>query len=124
MVENHDWTQDKFGQGIPSGINYDKMRDTNNFNPIENESLHSYTERLYSWIKNIEEVNLNAHVHGRKVWFTHRNPTSCWLCDTITIHWKLHETLIHIRETLPNSGKLHHFKSNGKTLSLIQTEEL
>ncbi len=118
-----DWTKDRFGQGIPSGIRYDKMRDTHNFDPIENESLYNYTERLYQWIKNLEDINLNAHVFGRKTWFTHRDPTSCWLCDTITIHWKLHETLRNIQSTLPNDGKDHIFKlSPQNTLTLTHNQ--
>ncbi len=119
-----DWTKDKFGQGIPSGIRYDKMRDNNNFDPIQQETLYNYTERLYKWIKNIEEINLNAHIFGRKTWYTHRDPTACWLCDTITIHWKLHETLRNIQSTLPNDGKDHIFTSSSTTGTLTLTHDV
>ncbi len=125
MSEPVDWTKDRFGQGIPEGIQYDKMRDNNNFKPIINESLHSYTERLYQWIKTYEDINLTAHVHGRKVWFTHRNPTNCWLCDYITISWILHETLRNIQETLPNDGKDHVFTLiNNKVTLLLKPSNL
>lgn len=106
MVEdNQPWNQDRFGNHIPSDTRYDKMRDTSNFDAIENETLEGYVDRIYNWIKNQEQINTTAHIYGRKMWYTHKNPTTCWICDDITIQWKLFEVLQNISKMLPPDTK-------------------
>ncbi len=93
MIETPNWNMDKFGVAQPSGQQYLGKRESEAFTPIENELLSGYCRRLLALIQKQETVNTQAHIYGRKTWFTHKTPSTCWLCDDINVMWMMYEVL-------------------------------
>lgn len=105
MIETPNWNKDKFGTVIEGTKNYFRHRteDLTSFAPFEGEAIDGYCRRIMEKIKKWEEVNLEAHVYnGRKMWYTHMNPSGCWICDGINYLWILHETTQQIGNLFPN----------------------
>ncbi len=44
---------------------------------IESEGLDEYLTRMSDSITAIENLS-----EGHKIWFTHKNPYGCWICDS------------------------------------------
>ncbi len=57
-----------------NAINRTRTRD---FNRIESEGLDEYLTRMADSITGLEALS-DTH----KIWFTHKNPYGCWICDT------------------------------------------
>ena len=105
VIEKTNWNLDKFGHPIEGSKNYMRHRkeDLGQFNPIEGESLDTYQRRIMNKIKQWEEINLEAHVYnGRKMWYTHKNPSGCWICDGINYLWILQETINQVANLYEN----------------------
>ncbi len=110
-----DWSLDKFGQAQPPGSLYaNQLRKNDIVKPIENETVAGFTTRIMNMIQKQEEINTQAHIYGRKTWFTHRTPSTCWLCDDINYMWQLFESLVAICESLPNKGTSHVYTYTNK----------
>lgn len=82
-----DWNRDRYGNHVESVERFFKRRlDTMaNLSPIDGETYRGWIERQHKTVKNWEDVNVGAHIYGRKMWHTHKNPSGCWICDGITI---------------------------------------
>ncbi len=44
---------------------------------IENEGLDEYLTRMSDSVTALENLS-----EGHKIWFTHKNPYGCWICDS------------------------------------------
>lgn len=55
-------------------------RKTRDFNRIDNEGLDEYLTRMADSITGLEALS-DTH----KIWFTHKNPYGCWICDTFEL---------------------------------------
>ncbi len=44
---------------------------------IESEGLDEYLTRMSDSVTAIENLS-----EGHKIWFTHKNPYGCWICDS------------------------------------------
>ncbi len=89
-----DWSKDKFGNHQGANLSrFSEIRTSDKFKPIERESLNGYVKRLQKLCAEQENTNLGAHVYGRKMWFTHKTPSECWICNDINIMWQLIDTL-------------------------------
>ncbi len=53
-----------------------KMRTNRDFNRIESEGLDEYLTRMVDQITSLENLS-DTHT----IWFTHKNPYGCWICD-------------------------------------------
>jgi len=57
-----------------------KMRSNKDFNKIESEGLDEYLTRMVDQITSLENLS-DTHT----IWFTHKNPYGCWICDLIQL---------------------------------------
>ncbi len=118
-ITTPNWNIDKFGEKQGSTLyNHEKRENNQAYTPIEGETLAGYTRRLATLIQNLENINLNAHTgrSGTKMWFTHRTPSSCWLCDQLNVMWFIYETLNLV--SLSMGGETLVFKSKDAKLVL------
>ncbi len=53
---------------------------TRDFNRIESEGLDEYLTRMVDQITSLENLS-DTHT----IWFTHKNPYGCWICDLIQL---------------------------------------
>jgi hypothetical protein len=117
VIETPNWNKDKFGEPVETGTDYFKKRETTKFTPIVGETLGGYCRRMQSAIYEQEKINITAHTGGRKVWFTHRTPSECWICNDINAMWFLFETM----NMMPNKEKLV-FQDDKGMLKLVQVD--
>jgi len=54
------------------------------------EELTAYARRLDEYIQ-----RLVWNSEGHRMWFTHKNPAGCWICDLIFIIEQLRTSVIH-----------------------------
>ena len=57
---------------------------------VDGEKLDSYARRLDEYIQ-----RLVWNSEGHRMWFTHKNPNGCWICDIIFIIEQLRTSIIH-----------------------------
>jgi hypothetical protein len=94
MIDTPDWNKDKFGTDIEGTNRYFKRRESKKYQPIEGETVAGYVRRLTTnIIPQLEETNTGAHIYGRKMWFTHRTPSECWICEELNVLWYMVEVL-------------------------------
>ncbi len=67
--------------------------------PLQNETLSQYVQRMTVTVKELTTIS-DAHIYGRKVWWTHSSPSPCWICD-------LRDFVNIIHQILLESDKLH-----------------
>lgn len=118
-----DWSRDRYGNHVESTQRYYQYRKDNllDFQPIDGEAADGYTRRIANMLQKWENINTEAHIYGRKMWHTHKNPSGCWLCDGITILWMLYETYNMVCQSLPDNGRFHTFQHKDGKLTLVQT---
>lgn len=123
MIETPNWNQDKFGAYQEEGNRFYKHRIDGliDLQPIDNEIVEGYTRRIANKIKTIEDTAMEAHVYGRKMWYTHKQPR-CFICDLIATSWLLYEQYNMICQALPDKGTKHIFKNNGKRFIITPME--
>lgn len=56
------------------------MKRNREFNRIESEGLDEYLTRMVDQLTGLENLS-STHT----VWFTHKNPYGCWICDLIQL---------------------------------------
>lgn len=119
MIESPNWNQDKFGAPIESTQRYFKRRESGKYQPIEGETVAGYCRRLSTnIIPQLEETNTSAHIYGRKMWFTHRTPSECWICEELNVMWYMYEIL----NMMPNNENLVFKTKKGKlTIETIES---
>ncbi len=47
---------------------------------IESEGLDEYLTRMSDSVTALENLS-----EGHKIWFTHKNPYGCWICDSLLL---------------------------------------
>ncbi len=47
---------------------------------IDSEGLDQYLERMGDQVTALEGLS-----DGHKIWFTHKNPYGCWICDALDL---------------------------------------
>ncbi len=60
----------------------------------DGESLESYLPRLTEFLSKLEWQS-----EGHRMWYTHKNPYSCWICELIQVGRELESILMDIRDT-------------------------
>ena len=120
--DDEDWSVDRFGNHKAAGdTRYFQPRTSEKFNPIDNETVTGYIRRLLRLIKEQEDINTSAHIYGRKMWFTHKTPSECWICNEINIMWIQQEVMQRIANILPHpDNTVFKYDANNK-LTLIDT---
>ncbi len=56
-------------------------------------------EALDTWLSRISEhfSKLEWQSEGHRMWYTHKNPYSCWICELLQIGRSLEAELVDIR---------------------------
>lgn len=57
---------------------------------IDGEKLDAYCGRLDEYIQ-----RLVWNSEGHRMWYTHKNPHGCWICDVLFIIEQLRDGVIH-----------------------------
>ncbi len=47
---------------------------------IDSEGLDEYLTRMSDSVTALENLS-----EGHKIWFTHKNPYGCWICDSLLL---------------------------------------
>ncbi len=47
---------------------------------LEDEDFEMYLTRMSDHITSLENLS-----EGHKIWFTHKNPYGCWICDSLLL---------------------------------------
>ncbi len=50
------------------------------YKKIEGEGFDEYLTRMSDHITSLENLS-----EGHKIWFTHKNPYGCWICDSLLL---------------------------------------
>lgn len=124
MIETPNWNQDKFGAYQEEGNRFYKHRVDGllDLKPIDNEIIEGYTRRIANKLKQLEDVAMEAHVYGRKMWYTHKQPR-CFICDLISSVWLLYEQYNMICQALPENGRQHIFRAKGDNFTIQPLEQ-
>ena len=63
----------------------------------DGEDLDSYMRRLDEYIQ-----RLDWQSEGHRLWYTHKNPYGCWICDLLFIVGQVRDVLSHERSSAQN----------------------
>ncbi len=47
---------------------------------LEDEDFEMYLTRMSDHVTSLENLS-----EGHKIWFTHKNPYGCWICDSLLL---------------------------------------
>ncbi len=50
------------------------------YRKLESEDFSEYLTRMSDHITSLENLS-----EGHKIWFTHKNPYGCWICDSLLL---------------------------------------
>ncbi len=50
------------------------------YKKLETEDFSEYLTRMSDHITSLENLS-----EGHKIWFTHKNPYGCWICDSLLL---------------------------------------
>ncbi len=77
---------------------------------------------MASLIQKLENTNMDAHTGraGKKMWFTHKTPSECWICNEINIMWFLYESLNLVSN---HQNTLYFTNDNGKLILTTPTQQ-
>ncbi len=50
------------------------------YKKLEGEDFSEYLTRMSDHITSLENLS-----EGHKIWFTHKNPYGCWICDSLLL---------------------------------------
>ncbi len=64
-----------------------------NINRVDGESLNDYLGRITELLSKLEWQS-----EGHRMWYTHKNPYSCWICELLQIGRGLESELMDIRD--------------------------
>ncbi len=56
------------------------MRNRFEYKKLEGEDFSEYLTRMSDHITSLENLS-----EGHKIWFTHKNPYGCWICDSLLL---------------------------------------
>lgn len=78
-----DWNIDNFNKKLEesTGYNFNKQRQSSTFIPYEHETLGTYIIRLERASEELNEISNQAHIYGKRMWYTHKTPSQCWICE-------------------------------------------
>ncbi len=63
-------------------------------------------EALNTWLSRISEhfSKLEWQSEGHRMWYTHKNPYSCWICELLQIGRSLEAELMDLGRSEPESN--------------------
>ncbi len=78
------------------------MNDKRNPNVIrgDGETIESYKSRLDAFVQRIEWQS-----EGHRMWYTHKNPSGCWICELLQICRLMLDEIV-AREPTKGSGDI------------------
>jgi len=72
-------------------MKYDR-KDNPDINRADGESLDDYLPRVSERISKLEWQS-----EGHRMWYTHKNPYSCWICELLQVIRGLEGELVDVR---------------------------
>ncbi len=70
-------------------------------NRRDDESLEDYLSRTSELFSKLEWQS-----EGHRMWYTHKNPYSCWICELLQIGRGLESELVVFRHTDRKTGEI------------------
>lgn len=64
------------------------------------ETLDSYLGRVSELLDRIQ-----WQFEGHRMWYTHKNPYGCWICDILFLGRQLYDEILVARPDRPNEGE-------------------
>ncbi len=71
---------------------YDRKNNPS-INRIDGESLNDFLGRITEFLSKLEWQS-----EGHRMWYTHKNPYSCWICELLQVGRGLESELMDIRD--------------------------
>lgn len=114
MEDNNYWNTDNYGDKLEQsrGYNVNTKRATGNFLPTQFELLETYIKRLRGIHLEMSSVSQTSHINGHKMWYTHRTPSGCWICELDNLGNYAIDIVEQMLEALPKSAKKLQWKNN------------
>ncbi len=81
-------------------MSYDRTKNDPNINRGDDESLTDYLSRIAELLSKLEWQS-----EGHRMWYTHKNPYSCWICELLQICRGLESEVMVFRHTDRKSGE-------------------
>jgi len=73
-------------------VNYIIARKNNpNINRIDGETTTDFLSRISEYLEKLEWQS-----EGHRMWYTHKNPYSCWICELLQVGRSLQGELVDI----------------------------
>ncbi len=60
---------------------------------VDGESLNDFLGRITEFLSKLEWQS-----EGHRMWYTHKNPYSCWICELLQVGRGLESELMDIRD--------------------------
>lgn len=114
----NNWHIDNYGDKLEQSHGYvQKLRKCKQAIPTQHEPIESYIIRLRQTLEDNGHVSELGHI-SPKMWYTHKMPQNCWICDSHSIAQTSLDVLEQIIEAMPKSKKLkfEQYKNTGLKL--------
>ncbi len=83
---------------------YDRKNNPS-INRIDGESLNDFLGRITELLSKLEWQS-----EGHRMWYTHKNPYSCWICELLQVGRGLESELMDIRDRAAVGETIKHKK--------------
>ncbi len=78
-------------------MKYDR-KNAVDINRADGESVDAWLSRISEHISKLEWQS-----EGHRMWYTHKNPYSCWICELLQVCRQLEAELMDFRHSKPKS---------------------
>ncbi len=108
-LENH--IRDNYNTLTEQSSEHDFKRVVNaniDYAPHNNETFTQYHARVSIYARIARDKNSKTHIlNGKKIWYTHRNPMGCFMCEDSNLIQMLVDVIGYIASETPDK----HFTS-------------
>ncbi len=118
------WNYDNYNQRIEESTHRNEssfrlynQRQSIAFMPTEHEHLEQYIQRLTNAVEELQQISIASHINGKKMWYTHRTPSQCWICEQINISLYSVEILNQLPEEIKKNLQFEYDKSKNLILT-------
>ncbi len=103
-LENH--IRDNYNTLTEQSSEHDFKRVVNaniDYAPHNNETFTQYHSRVSIYARIARDKNSKTHIlNGKKIWYTHRNPMGCFMCEDANLIQMLVDVIGYIASETPD----------------------
>ncbi len=81
------------------------VNSNNDYSPHNNETYLQFHARVSIYARLSRDKNTKTHItNGKKVWYTHRNPMGCFMCEDSNLIQLLVDVIGYIASETPDKS--------------------